>query len=82
MTVRIRASGVIELVGTCPSEDAEELLKALLSTPGATVDWRGCLGAHGAVIQVLMAAKPRLLGPPADTLLKDLVEPAIAGSCE
>ena len=75
MTVRRGPSGLIELVGDCTSGDAEPLLQLLLASPGATVDWRACRGAHTAVVQVLMAAKPKLLGPPADSRLKDWVEP-------
>jgi len=77
MTVRTAAEGVIELVGACPSTDAEPLLQLLLATPEATVDWRECRGAHTAVVQVLMAAQPKLLGPPADTRLKTWVGPAM-----
>jgi hypothetical protein len=77
MTVRIAAGGCIELVGACPSEDAEALLRLLLADPGTTVDWRDCRDAHTAVVQVLMAVRPKLLGPPADARLKDWVAPAI-----
>ncbi|HEY6514565.1 MAG TPA: hypothetical protein VIY50_00360 [Steroidobacteraceae bacterium] len=80
MTVRIAAGGGIELVGACPSEDAEVLLRLLLADPGTTVDWRDCRDAHTAVVQVLMAVRPRLLGPPADARLKDWVAPAITDS--
>ncbi|HUN72671.1 MAG TPA: hypothetical protein VMU52_10190 [Steroidobacteraceae bacterium] len=78
MTVRAAAGGHIELVGACPSADAESLLQLLLADPGMTVDWRDCQTAHTAVVQVLMAVRPRLLGPPADARLKDWVAPAIA----
>ena len=79
MTVRIVASGAVELLGDCSEEDAEPLLQFLLSAPPeVTVDWRGCRRAHAAIVQVLMAARPRLLGPPADAGLSAWVEPAIA----
>jgi hypothetical protein len=78
MTVRIAAGGCIELVGPCPSGDAEPLLRLLLANPGAALDWRDCRAAHTAVVQVLMAARPKLLGPPADARLRDWVAPAIA----
>lgn len=77
MTVRSAAGGVIELVDLCPNEDAEPLLQLLLATPGAAVDWRGCRGAQTAVIQVLMAVRPRLLGPPAEPRLEKWVEPVL-----
>lgn len=78
MTVKAVGDGCIELAGACPSGDAEPLLRLLLSMPGATVDWRGCHSAHSAVVQVLMAAKPKLLGPAADRSLGRWVAPAIA----
>ena len=77
MTVRVNDAGGIELVGACPSADAEALLQHLLADPAATVDWRECRGAHTAVVQVLMAVKPKLLGPPADAGLRDWVAAAI-----
>lgn len=82
MTVRIGTGGCIELVGVCPSGDAEPLLQLLLADRGAVVDWRECRSAHTAVVQVLMAVKPKLVGPPADDRLKDWVAPAIPGSLE
>ncbi|MGH8227556.1 MAG: hypothetical protein ACREU3_06600 [Steroidobacteraceae bacterium] len=80
MTVRIATSGCIELVGVCPSEDAEPLLQLLLADRGATVDWRNCQGTHTAVVQVLMAVQPKLFGPPADAGLRDWVAPALTRS--
>jgi hypothetical protein len=71
MTVRLDSQGVIVLEGICPSEDAETLLQKLTSTPAARIDLRGCEFAHSAVIQVLMAAKPKLLGPPAGSVLRE-----------
>jgi hypothetical protein len=80
MTVRMDASGLIELIGACPSDDAEPLLQLLLASPEATVDWRACRGAHTAVVQVLMAARPKLSGPPADARLMEWVEPILTRS--
>lgn len=77
MTVRAGGGGIIELVGVCPSADAEPLLQLLLANPGARVDWRECRNAHTAVVQVLLAAGPKLLGPPADARLQAWVEPMI-----
>jgi len=77
MTVQRSASGTIVLDGSCPNEDAELLLQLLLETPGARVDWRACRGAHSAVIQVLLVARPLVLGPPADAALSRWVAPLI-----
>jgi hypothetical protein len=76
MTIHMSGTS-IELEGSCASEDAEILLQHLLASPTASVDWRACESAHTAVIQVLMAAKPKLLGPPAGRALKDWVEPVL-----
>jgi hypothetical protein len=64
MTVLKSAHGTIVLKDSCPSEDAEVLVRHLASTPTADVDLRNCDFAHTAVIQVLLAFKPKLLGPP------------------
>jgi hypothetical protein len=77
LTVRLASGSVIELEGICPIEDAEPLLRHLLSTPHATVDWRACEQAHTAVIQILLAAGVPLRGPPAGAILKDHVAPLI-----
>jgi hypothetical protein len=80
MTVRLTTQGEIVLEGACPSEDAEILLQHLTATPAAQVDWRACELAHTAVIQVLMAANPKLLGPPAGSVLRDWVSPILPSS--
>ena len=77
MTVAIAVNGTIELSGTCPVEDAEELLQHLLATPKAPVDWHACEAAHTAVIQVLLVAKAMPLGPPQNSFLRDHVEPQL-----
>ncbi|THD62577.1 hypothetical protein [Phenylobacterium sp.] len=77
MTVRLADGGVVELVGHCPSEDAETLLAELIARPDARVDWRACESAHTAVIQVLIAANVTPAGPPADGFLANRVEPLL-----
>ena len=71
MTVRMQ-QGVILLEGHCPSGDAEYLLQELLADPGAYVDWRTCESAHTAVVQVLLAAKRDILGPPLSAVLASI----------
>ena len=78
MTVQMSKDGVILLDGVCPSDDAEKLLQCLSLHPAALIDWRLCESAHTAVVQVLMASRPRLLGPPAGQALRDWVAPALA----
>ena len=78
MTIAISASGVVEVSGACPVEDAEVLLRHLLSTPNAAVDWRACESAHTAVIQLLLAANVAPLGPPASEFLEVHIAPLFA----
>lgn len=66
MTVRTTAQGSILLEGSCPIADAEILLQHLTAAPTAVVDLRSCDFAHTAVVQVLMACRPNLLGPPGE----------------
>lgn len=77
MTVRLAEAATIELEGVCTVEDAEALLRHLLETPEATVDWRLCEHAHAAVVQVLISARVPLRGPPRSAFLADFLEPAI-----
>ena len=79
MTVNFTDPKTIALSGICPLEDAEALFQSLLENPAATVDWRGCEQAHTAVIQVLMASKRPLKGPPAGRFLKGHIETALLG---
>ena len=80
MTIKVSPTGQIELTGNCGSDEGEILLQHLLSTPNMMVDWRGCESAHTAVIQVLMAIRPKLLGPPAAVHLEKWVQPVLAAT--
>jgi hypothetical protein len=80
MTIKISPAGNIELMGICSSDEGEVLLQQLLANPNMMVDWCGCEAAHTAVIQVLMAARPKLLGPPAAILLEKWVQPVLAAT--
>jgi hypothetical protein len=73
MTLRIGAGWEVALVGRCPSEDAEALLRHLCAHPKADVDWRECESAHTAVVQVLIAARLSPKGPPASRFLAKMV---------
>lgn len=77
MSVSLAAGGAIVLEGPCSSEDAEPLLQLLLSNPTAQVDWRLCTTAHSAVLQVLLAAKPPMLGPPENPALARWMSPIL-----
>ncbi|HET9148783.1 MAG TPA: hypothetical protein VFN77_12080 [Acetobacteraceae bacterium] len=76
MTVELSRDTIL-LSGACPAGEAEALLRLLCADPGAAVDWRGCEEAHAAVIQVLLAARPRLLGPPGGAFLRERIAPLL-----
>lgn len=79
MSVQLTAQGTIRLEGTCPIDDAEPLLRLLLSHRKAAIDWRACEQAHSAVVQVLLALRPPILGPSASAFLQHHVAPLLAG---
>jgi hypothetical protein len=66
MSVSRSDDGTVVLAGNCDVEEAEPLLQMLVGTPEALLDWRRCMHLHTAVIQVVLAAKPRLIGPCGD----------------
>lgn len=82
MTVRLAEDATLQLEGDCPIEDAEVLLRHLLESPGATVDWRGCERLHTAVVQVILASRAPLMGPPAGAFLRNWVEPILLASAD
>ena len=75
----VRADGaVVRLEGDCHVEDAETLA-ALLAAPGATVSVDGCSRIHAAVLQALIALKPRIEGRFADEALERRLGPLLRG---
>lgn len=73
MTVRRDTDGKIVLDGRCPVEDAEPLGQLLQATPDAPCDWTRCSHLHTAVVQVIMVARPRLIGPCGDSWVEGWV---------
>ena len=69
MTVKAEGAGTILLEGDCLVEDAETLLNALLASPGRPLDWRGCQRLHTAVLQVVLASRPSIIGSCGDPLV-------------
>jgi hypothetical protein len=66
VSVRRDEGGTIVLEGDCPVEDAEPLLQLLQSKPTTPCDWSGCGHLHTAVVQIVLAARPPLIGPCGD----------------
>lgn len=73
----LRDAGVLRLVGDCPVEDAEALMAQLLAEPGLAVDLAAAGALHAAVVQVLVALRPVLLGEPEDGFLRTWLLPAL-----
>jgi hypothetical protein len=67
VTVRRHENGTIMLEGDCTAEEAEPLLQMLQDAPGGMLDWTTCTHLHTAVLQVILAARPALIGPCGDT---------------
>jgi hypothetical protein len=63
MTVRLD-DRVIHLEGDCHVEDAEPLLHLLQTEPNRTVDISAVGAIHTAVLQLLLALRPRVVGRP------------------
>lgn len=63
------------LSGPIPIEEAEAFAEWLRATPDAAVDLSACEALHSAVLQVLLAAMPRVAAPPPDALLAALLSP-------
>jgi hypothetical protein len=57
------------LEGVVGVDDAEALAQWLLQQPAPAVNLGKCEHLHGAVLQVLLALRPRITAPPADARL-------------
>lgn len=75
-----RDGGVIRLAGDAPVEDAEPLAALLAAAPGIAVDWSQAGRLHTAVVQVLLAFAPKMLGEPADAFSRRWLAPLLARS--
>lgn len=65
MSVRI-AGSVIYVEGIGAVGDAEPILAALQEDRTRTIDLRGAARLHSAIIQLLLAVRPAVVGTPAD----------------
>jgi hypothetical protein len=78
MTVS-RDGDAIHLLGVCRVEDAEPLTALLQGFGDSGLDLSACEGLHAAVVQVILAFRPQIVGVPDDAFLRDLLLPALAG---
>ena len=65
------------LDGVVTVEDAESLTQWLQQQATPAVHLGKCEHVHGAVLQVLLALKPKLCAPPADPVLAAVLVPAL-----
>jgi hypothetical protein len=63
----------------CTVEDALPLLEFLKGSDAPEVDLSACTYLHTALLQLLLAARPRIAVPPADPALARWVAPLLSG---
>ncbi|MCJ2056423.1 hypothetical protein MKL09_07645 [Methylobacterium sp. J-048] len=79
MAIRI-VRKTIHLEGHCTVEEALPLLETLRRPGAHKVVLTKCEGLHTAILQVLAAARPAAITPPADPALAGLVMPFLETS--
>jgi len=76
MSVRLDDT-TIYLEGDCPAEDAETLLGHLQADPPPRVSIERAGHLHMAVLQVMLALRPELIGPATDPFLDRWLRPRL-----
>jgi hypothetical protein len=76
MSVALEAD-MIRLRGDCPVGDAEPLLALLQEAPRRVVDLTEAGTLHTAVVQVLLALQPEVLGPTSDPFMDRWIAPLL-----
>lgn len=66
----------VALVGDCHVEEAETLFGVMAEV--REVDLTHCRHMHGAVLQVLLSCRPKIVGAPDDPFLAKWVNPTLA----
>jgi hypothetical protein len=74
-----RDGDVIRLSGLCRVEDAEPLTALLQGFEDSTLDLSACEGLHAAVVQAILAFRPKIVGTPDNVFLRDHLLPALTG---
>ncbi|MDO6416713.1 hypothetical protein Q4F19_20175 [Sphingomonas sp. BIUV-7] len=74
----IEVSGtVISIVGHAAVEDAEPLLAALHEDSSRTVDLHQAVRLHTALVRLLLALRPRIVGVPTDPFFATYLLPLL-----
>lgn len=68
------------LIGDCRVEDAEPLLAYLQSGTERAVDLTAAGHLHTAVVQLLIAFKPHVIGPATDTFVQRWLVPLMSAA--
>ncbi|MDB5395601.1 MAG: hypothetical protein JWM91_3107 [Rhodospirillales bacterium] len=76
MSVLLEVERIV-LRGNCSVEDAEPLVVLLQTHPDFEVDIGDTLHLHSAVLQVLLAFRPRLAGPSQDAFIQTWIVPLL-----
>jgi hypothetical protein len=79
MTVS-RDGPIIRLQGVCRVEDAEPLTALLQDISDSTLDVSACEGLHAAIVQAILAFRPRIVGVPDDPFLRDRLLSVLVGA--
>jgi ABC-type transporter Mla MlaB component len=76
MTVRLDHRA-IHLEGNCHVEDAEHLLELLQEQQGRPVDISALDSIHTAVLQLLLAFRPKVAGSNGDSFFESWIAPLL-----
>lgn len=67
----------VSLDGVCTVEEAETLFSWTQEHPDAAINLAGCDHVHTAVLQVLMAVRPKISAGPTNPAVRDWLMPII-----
>jgi hypothetical protein len=68
---------VVRLHGDCPVEDAETVLTLLQAAANPNVSLAEVRILHTAILQVLLALRPKLVGPVGDPFIRRWLAPLL-----
>ncbi len=76
MTIELHQD-TISLISACPAQDAETLVELLIQQRSRSVDASACTSLHSAVLQALIAFRPKLQSVPDDGAIRLLFSQAL-----
>ncbi len=71
-------SNIIHLKGACRVEDAEPLLAMLQADEERSVDLTVAGHLHTAVVQILLAVRPKVRGVSSDPFIRSWIQPLLS----